>query len=128
MSFLYLLMGISVIITIRLLRLFATRILFNRFSIICRFKGLLGIEEFSFTKTLKDLISKKMRLNVKNLKIRYLNGFRFIIQVESIDISLTLSLIRIEMVQSFVCDNDKISSFLYNVLQLRGKIIRLRNR
>ena len=125
MTFIILTLAIAFVISIRFLRSLLTKVLYNKFKITCTFKGLLGIREFSFKKALKDLTTKKLGLNISNLRIKYLNNFRFRIHIEKVDCAITLSLIQISIVKSFVSDNEKVGTFLYNVLQIRGEIIRI---
>lgn len=125
MYFLYLVFGVGFLIAMRLLRVFTTKMLYKKFQIVCKFKGLFGIQEFSLVKPIKDLLNKKMRLTITNMRIKYLKGFKFQIEVENIDCSITIALIRIEVVKSFISNEEKVAGFLHNVLQLRGTLKRL---
>ena len=120
----YLLAGIAIAIAIKVLRSFTTKFLLRKFAILCKFKGLLGIQEFSLKQPLKDLIGEKLSLVISNVKIRYISSFKFQIQIDSIVVAMTLKLIKIELVKSFVSDKEKIAIFLHNVLQMRGKLSR----
>lgn len=128
MYFIYPLLAIAIVLLIRLLRAFLTKFLYDKFQIVCIFKALFGIREFRVKKKLKDLIAKKFSLKIFSLRIRYISGFKFQIQIDRIDHVITYELIEIELIKSFISEKEKIAYFLYNVLKLRSNLNRLCDR